>query len=135
MIVRYEDVLAYPAQELERILRFMSISIDEESLQRAVETASFENMRKLESGSDRTPDLLKKSEIASSPALMPGDPSDIESYKTRRGGHGGFTNYLDKEDVAFVNELMMDAKKIVAEPLNYNEFLEHDTIPGSRQLS
>jgi hypothetical protein len=101
----------------------MHVPVEEARLLRAAEVASFENMRKLECGFGGNPELLRESRLANTPKLTPGDPSDVESFKTRRGGHGGYTNYLDEDDTVFVNKLMKDAKRIMAEPCNYAEFL------------
>lgn len=48
LLLRYEDLLARPVEELRRVARFLSIEADEERLRKAVELSSAGRMRKLE---------------------------------------------------------------------------------------
>ena len=41
-----------------------------------------------------------------SKALTPGDSSNVESFKVRRGKVGGFTDYFTGDDLSFADQLM-----------------------------
>jgi hypothetical protein len=40
--------------------------------------------------------------------LQPGDARDPESFKVRRGKIGGYIDYLEQEDMAYVAEVMRE---------------------------
>ena len=65
--------------------------LDEQVLERSIEFASFENMKRMERAGE-----------FSSGTLQPRDPGDAESYKVRRGIIGGYRQYLDGADIDFV---------------------------------
>ena len=95
-IVRYEDLKADPHQELRRVLHFIGIKdVQENTIKKAVEFASFENMRNMEITNTSPKSKLK-----------PGDKNDPESYKTRRGKVGGYTDYLSSEEIEYLNQKM-----------------------------
>ena len=56
-LLRYEDARRDPATEFSAALRFLlpTVALDAPALERAVEIASFENMRRLEAGASRAP--------------------------------------------------------------------------------
>ncbi len=92
LLVRYEDMHADAGRELRRILNFMNLpSVSAETIQEAVSFGRFDNMRRLE----------QQNSLASE-RLQPANPDDPESYKTRRGLIGGFTDYLSPEDITYV---------------------------------
>ncbi|GIS13441.1 MAG: hypothetical protein CM15mP116_00240 [Synechococcus sp.] len=41
-----------------------------------------------------------------SKALTPGDSSNVESFKVRRGKVGGFADYFTGDDLSFAEQLM-----------------------------
>lgn len=91
-LVRYEDLKADTLEQLKRILRFAGVEdIKDSHLQDAVQFASFENMRAMEVN-----DALK------SGRLRARDPSDAESFKTRKGRVGGYAEYLGAEEIAWM---------------------------------
>lgn len=93
-VVRYEDMQADAAKELRRVLDFLGMSgVSDEHVRQAVEYGSFENMRSLES-----------SGAVESGRLRPRDAGDVESFKTRRGVVGGYVDYLDEQQVAWMEE-------------------------------
>jgi len=82
---------ADPGGELRRVLDFVGLTaIDAATIAQAVEFASFDNMRKMEA------DNRFQSGI-----LNPGENSDQESYKTRRGNIGGYREYLSQNEIDF----------------------------------
>ena len=62
-----------------------------ETIREAVTFGRFDNMRRLE----------QQNSLASE-RLQPANPDDPESYKTRRGRVGGFTDYLSPEEIAYI---------------------------------
>lgn len=96
--VSYEQLAAAPAAELGRILAFCGVTgVGDAVLRSAAEFAGFKNMRAMEQG-----DLL------GSWRLRPGNPDDPESFKTRRGIVGGFSDYLREEQVSYLNSLIVE---------------------------
>ena len=71
-------------------------SVDAETIDRAVEYARFDNMRKLELG--RKFDNSR---------MLPGKSGDEDSLKVRRGKVGGYRDYLDAGDLAYCDEAMV----------------------------
>ncbi len=91
--VRYEDLHTQPQQELDRVLHFLGLSVGDRILADAVEFAQFDQMRALE----------QSGQLATS-RLTPGDPSNPESFKTRRGEVGGYQHYFSDHDIEYVNQ-------------------------------
>jgi hypothetical protein len=96
LLVRYEDLKADPLSELRRVVNFLGLSaIPDETLEDAVAFASFENMRQMEiEGKFKTG------------ILQPADKDDNESYKTRKGKVKGYLEYLDENEIVFLNKNM-----------------------------
>ena len=90
-LVRYEDLQADTPGELQRILRFLGLEVDDFHVDEAVRFASFESMRSMESGG-----------TLGSGRLRARDPGDQESFKTRKGKVGGFVDYLSLEEIAWM---------------------------------
>lgn len=93
LTISYEQLRADPALALARVLEFLGIADSAGIAPRAVEFASFENMKKMESGGGYGRKMMQ-----------PGDKSDQESYKVRKGKVGGFREYLSDEDVAYIDD-------------------------------
>ncbi len=91
-LVRYEDMHARPEEELRRVLDFLDIDVSDAHISEAVEFAAFDNMRQMETRGD-----------FKSGRLRPRDPDDKESYKTRRGKVGGFVDYVDDDDMKWID--------------------------------
>jgi hypothetical protein len=86
-IVRYEDIRADAAGEFRRLLNRVGQSeVNEPAFDQAIQSSSFENMRKLEA-----------TEAFGDKILAPRDVTDEESFKVRRGKVGGFSEYLSLE--------------------------------------
>jgi hypothetical protein len=90
-LVRYEDLRRDGAGELERVMRTMGHAPTAAVLERAVEFARFENMRKLEEQGVGHRALERNR-----------DQNDTESFKTRKGKVGGYREYLSAEDLAYL---------------------------------
>ncbi len=97
LVVRYEDLMAKPADCLERVLEFLGTRGEREEIDEAVRFARFENMKKLEAdGAFGRGDRR----------INPGDPANPQSFKTRRGKVGGYRDYFTDEEVAAIDDLV-----------------------------
>jgi len=96
LLLRYEDVQTDPVAQLRRVLDFMGLSaIPDAVVKEAAEYASFANMQKIEGG-----------EQSQSYKLKPGDPSDLNSFKVRRGKVGGYRDELTPAEIAQLERKM-----------------------------
>ena len=94
LVLRYEDLRAEPAQNLQSMLDFLQIDATAEQVTAAVEYSAFENMKKMESSS--------KFRLAGE-RMKPGDKNNPDSFKTRRAKVGGFRDYFSDEEVAAID--------------------------------
>lgn len=99
LLVRYEDLRADTVGELRRIAAFMGAPADDAVLRGAVEYASVDNMRKLET---------QRKFWLSGGRMTPRDHDDPNSYKVRRAKVGGYRDYFDDEQVARIDELVRE---------------------------
>ncbi len=94
LFMRYEDMRLDPAAALNRVLACIdSRPVSAEALLRAVEFASFENLRRLE-----------QSGHFSGGRLGGGRPDEEGTLKVRRGKIGGFADYFTPAEVARINQ-------------------------------
>ncbi len=91
LLVSYENMQENPHRELCRVLDFLNVKYREEVIGEAVKYSSFDNMRKMEK-QGKVPENLKAT-----------NPDDQESYKTRKGKVGGFTEYLTEAEITYIN--------------------------------
>lgn len=99
LVLRYEDLRADPAKELEKVVAFLGQPRDTEAIAEAVRFASFENMRAMES---------QGTLAESSRRLLPRDAKNEASFKTRRGKVGGYRDYFDAAQLAEIDRLVRD---------------------------
>ncbi len=99
LVVRYEDLRADTAGELTRIAGFLGAPADESTLRSAVEYASIENMRKLES---------QRKFWLSGGRMQARDRDNPDSYKVRRAKVGGYRDYFDDEQAARIDALVRE---------------------------
>lgn len=103
LLIKYEDLKKDCRAELKKLLKFVGIRPHRRWVTSAVRYGSFDSMRKIED----TGQIEKVVGIGSKGvSLRPGDSSDPESYKTRRGKVGGYVDYLSTEDIDYCNERM-----------------------------
>jgi hypothetical protein len=96
LLLRYEDLKADPAAELRRALDFLGLrEITDATIAEAVCFASFENMRKMEAEGRFQSGMLR-----------PGDQTNQNSFKTRKGKVQGYLDYLSPEQAAVLSERM-----------------------------
>ena len=98
LLVRYEDLRANTQAELGRMLRWMGQDPSEAEVKGAVEFASFENLKQLETEGVYRSGRTRR--------LSPGDSSNPDSFKVRRAKVGGYRDYFDDEQVARIDELV-----------------------------
>lgn len=95
LLTRYETLRATTASELRHIVDFVGIDADDAVISAAVDHASFANMKKMESAHQ----FGRK-------VMQPGDRGDTESFKVRKGKVGGFTDYMNTDDLAYIDEVV-----------------------------
>ena len=87
-----------PGEVLVRAIKFLGCDeVDEYIIRKAVEFASFNNMRKME-----------KDGFFKSGAMRPANINDDESYKLRRGIVGGYEYYLSEGDVKYIDQVIKE---------------------------
>lgn len=95
--LRYEEMHANTATALQQVLRFMDFPDPaDEIIETAVAYATFQNMKKME-----------KQGVIQNGRLQPGNPDDAESFKVRRGVVAGYQEYLSPDDIAFIDQKIM----------------------------
>lgn len=96
LLVRYEDLHRDTPGGLRTILAFLGFSdVSDDVIQESVHYASFVNMRR-----------LSMNELRHVPTLAPANAADPESYKVRKGRVGGYTEYLQPADIAYLETRM-----------------------------
>lgn len=91
--LRYETLHVDPVPALRRVLDFLGArEVPDAALDAAVRFARFDNLRQAEADGRYR-----------SPALRAAAGSDPESYKVRKGKVGGYRDYLDDADVAWID--------------------------------
>lgn len=94
LVVRYEDMRADPEATLARIVRFLGCPDDAASVKAAVEYASVENMRKLET---------KRTFWLAGSRMKAKDQSNPDSFKVRRAKVGGYRDYFSEDEAAKID--------------------------------
>lgn len=95
LTVRYEDMRADTARELQRLAGFLDLAPDLARVSEVVDYASVENMRQREREAQSESDRLR-----------PGDPANPDSFKTRRAKVGGYHDYFDADGIAAIDDLI-----------------------------
>ncbi len=94
LFIRYEDMRFDPASVLTRVLSFIDgRPVSAEAVRKAVEFASFENLRRLE-----------QSGHFAGGRLGGGRPGQESTWKVRRGKIGGFADYFTPAEVARIDD-------------------------------
>jgi len=104
LVVRYEDLRSGPEDQLRRLMEFFGEDVDAESIRGAVEFASVENMRKMES---------QNYFWRSGSRVQARDASDPNTYKVRKAKVGGYRDYFDDEQIAVI-DAMVDERLLPA---------------------
>jgi hypothetical protein len=99
LLIRYEDMRTEPEAVMKKVFDFVGTPGTEEQIRQAVEFASYDNMKKLES---------KKVFWASGARVKPGDRKNPDSFKVRRAKVGGYRDYFDDEQVAVIDRMVRE---------------------------
>ena len=92
--VTYEDMHRDPGKVIADSARFFGLpDPGDELLNQVVESASFRNMRKAEMQDSFNHERLR-----------PADPANPDSFKVRRGKVGGYVDYFNDDDIAYIND-------------------------------
>jgi hypothetical protein len=97
ILLRYEDLRADPEVHLKRVLVFLGAAPSVAEIADAVAFASFDNMRKLEASAAFGRDDRR---------IVPGEASNPESFKVRRGKVGGYRDYLSDAEADALDQLV-----------------------------
>ena len=95
LVLRYEDLRAEPAKTLKQVTALMGETFSDREIDEAVSFASFENLRRLETGG-----FFRQG------GLTLRNPKDPDSFKVRRGKVGGYRDYFTPEQIAELDGLM-----------------------------
>ena len=92
--ISYEELMRDTRGKFMEILEHVDFDvIDRDLAGDAVEFAQFENMKKMEAEDQFQNNILR-----------PGDPSDPDSYKVRKGVVGGYVNYFAEEELVYLDQ-------------------------------
>ena len=111
LVWRYEDARSDPVAALKRTVDFLGWAWDDSVARDAVEYASFENMQKLERGSQSI--VYRSSGFK---VFGEGDAKDPDAYHVRKGRVQGFRDELSAD---IIMKLESDIKKRLFEAYGY----------------
>lgn len=100
LVIRYEDMRREPGLALASILEFTGMPATDEQIKNAVDFAAYENLKKMEAGKSTF------SFWRSGWRLVPGDKSNPDSFKVRRGKVGGYRDYFSDEELQAINAMV-----------------------------
>ena len=99
LLIRYEDMRKAPEAVMKKVFDFVGTPGTEEQIRQAVEFASYDNMKKLET---------KKVFWTSGARVRPGDKKNPDSFKVRRAKVGGYRDYFDDQQVATIDRMVQE---------------------------
>ncbi len=104
IIISYEDMLQNGSQNFIALLQQFSIPVDPVLVEKSLELASFENMKKTEEKIGVTGREI--------------DVEEQDSRRVRRGGSGKYIEYFNKDDIEYINtvlgeQLLPETKKLL----------------------
>jgi hypothetical protein len=98
LLSRYEALHTEPEKYFRELLTAVGEpSPNDRAVSHALAFSRFDNMKKLEAAG-----------AFDSKILRPGDADDPESFKVRRGKVGGYVDYVEEADMAYVAEAMKE---------------------------
>jgi len=100
LVVRYEDLRSDPTEVLRLVVSFTGTEGAPEHLEAAKDDADYENMKKREAKKDGM--------RATGQRVKPGDESNPDSFKVRRGKVGGYRDYFTPEQLQIVDAMVDD---------------------------
>ena len=84
--------------ELRKAISFLDREFDETLLRQAVQFASFDNLARKEAAG-----------FFNTKRMQPGDVSDPNTFKVRRGQVGGYRDYFSAKELEAIDALLQDA--------------------------
>jgi Sulfotransferase domain len=103
LILSYEKAHSDTIDSLKQTLGFMGVKdVSLKILESAVKFSEFNNMKKLEKNN-------YFSGYVGSQQMIPRKIEDNDSFKTRKGKVGGYVDYLDSEDIEYINTKILEA--------------------------
>ncbi len=97
LVVRYEDLRSDPERQLARLMGFLGEDVRPDVVKDAVQFASVENMRKMES---------QNYFWRSGSRVQAKDVSNPDSFKVRKAKVGGYRDYFDDDQIAVIDGLV-----------------------------
>jgi hypothetical protein len=97
LLLHYEDLHGDPKPQLRRVAAFIGQSFEDAAYDEAIRFASFEQLQKKE-----------RENFFGNRRLQARDPDNPDSFKVRRGKIGGYRDYLDDEQIAWVEQLIAE---------------------------
>jgi len=98
LLITYEDLHMNTKEVLIKVLKFMGLeNVDDTIIENAISFSSFKNMKKME-----------KEKVFSNSKMACGDENDQDSYKVRKGTVGGYKEYLDDEDITYIDDVIKE---------------------------
>jgi Sulfotransferase domain len=97
-LLSYEDLSTNPTEQINKLIQYLEIDRPFDQINKAVVENNFSSMRKREATGDIPANMTGR--------LGPTDPSDINSYKVRKGVVGGWATEMDVEIQNYVNEII-----------------------------
>jgi hypothetical protein len=100
--IRYEDLFNCIWED---ILKYFKIKIDKEAIIKAHEKCRFDNIRKnLKQFNDHH-------FLARENGKLTANPQNPETHRIRRGKPNGYIDYLNKEDINYIDKMVPEAKR------------------------
>lgn len=97
LLLKYEEIHSQPCASLQQLLALLGLpDVPQAVVEDAVEFASFDKMRSME----------EEGAFTHPHYMQPGDRSDEDSYKVRRGKVGGYGDYLSQQDIDWLTGRM-----------------------------
>ena len=97
LVVRYEHLRSNPEHELARLMDFLGEDVDADAVRGAVEFASVENLRKME-----TQNYFWRS----GSRIQAKDVNNPDSYKVRKAKVGGYRDYFEDQQIAAIDAMV-----------------------------
>ncbi len=96
--ISYENLMRDTTGKFREVLEHIGFDIiNQDIVEKTIEFAQFENMKKME-----------REDYFKSKKLKPGNPSDPDSFKVRKGEVGGYVNYFNDEELSDLNRAIAD---------------------------
>lgn len=100
--ITYEDMTVDTSGVLQKLTEFFNLDVTAADIGLAVQRNTFEKMKAREAEDQYNGNY--------DGTLSPGDGSDPESFKVRRGKVGGYRNYLDDKDLQYCDRVIAEVQ-------------------------